>query len=197
MNTVTRDALGLSSGTIASLIGHTRYDVIDAVQSEFVLYCQEHEGKFETWKQAWHTFFRERILIYVEARGGYKVRISRLDLDNPSRKMLPIYNHLGVKITDSRTYDPKRDSGRTHIIRENIVGTPEYEESSKALEALEKILENEDSPEYKALHAKWEADWEAQEKAPQPDPDFPTVAGEGAPQYSFLPAEEEQLTLKL
>lgn len=93
MNNVTRDALGLSSGTIAGLIGNTRYDVIDAVQSKFVLYCKEHEGEFDNWRDAWHSFFKE-----------------------------------------------------SH---------------------------------------------------PAPDPEFPTVAGEGAPQYTFLPNQEEQLTLKL
>jgi hypothetical protein len=95
MNNVTRDALGLSSGTIAGLIGSNRYDICDKVQSDFVLYCQEHEGEFETWVKAWHAFQGER------------------------------------------------------------------------------------------------------ETQPAPDPDFPTVAGEGAPQYTFSPAPEEQLTLKL
>jgi hypothetical protein len=51
-----RTALALSSGTIGSLINCTRYSVIDAVQHEFVEFCQENEGRFENWVGAWISF---------------------------------------------------------------------------------------------------------------------------------------------
>lgn len=59
MNQVTKDALGISSGTIASLIGDTRYSEIDKVQSAFVLFCNSHAGEFESWIKAWHAFAAE------------------------------------------------------------------------------------------------------------------------------------------
>lgn len=75
-------------------------------------------------------------LILITDTYGVKVRIDKDDLDNPNRKALPIYNKNGVRITDMRTYDPKKHGGMTHIIRANIVGTPEYEESQKVYSAL-------------------------------------------------------------
>lgn len=56
MNPVIHDALSLSSGTIGSLIHNTKYAVIDKVQSDFVDFCEKHEGDFGTWVQAWHAF---------------------------------------------------------------------------------------------------------------------------------------------
>lgn len=50
-----RDALALSSGTIASLVDCTSYEIIDVVQREFVFYCEKHP-EFETWVQAWNVF---------------------------------------------------------------------------------------------------------------------------------------------
>ena len=75
-------------------------------------------------------------LIYITNAYGDKVRINKDDLDNPSRHSLPIYNQRGVKITDTRTYDHRKHSGMTHIIRANIPGTPEYTESQKLYAAL-------------------------------------------------------------
>lgn len=55
---VVRDALGISSGTIAGLIGNCRYDAIDKVQGEFVKFCDGHRGEFENWIQAWRAFYK-------------------------------------------------------------------------------------------------------------------------------------------
>lgn len=75
-------------------------------------------------------------LIYVTDPYGRKVRVNKDDLDNPKRHALPIYNRFGVRITAMRSYDPSKHGGMTHIIRANIVGTPEYEESQRAYLAL-------------------------------------------------------------
>lgn len=52
---LTQDARGLSSGTLAGLIGSTRCDVIDAVQFDFIEFCQENPH-YETWVAAWEDF---------------------------------------------------------------------------------------------------------------------------------------------
>jgi len=51
-----RDAMALSSGTIASLIGDPRYAVIDQVQERFVAFCQENVGRYTIWQEAWQAF---------------------------------------------------------------------------------------------------------------------------------------------
>jgi hypothetical protein len=56
VNTVSKDARALSSGTISYLIGDTSYAVIDKVQAEFIKFCEERHGEFETWKEAWKAF---------------------------------------------------------------------------------------------------------------------------------------------
>lgn len=50
-----QDARGLSSGTLSYLIGSTKYSVVDAVQADFVEFCQECP-QFETWRDAWDEF---------------------------------------------------------------------------------------------------------------------------------------------
>jgi len=60
MGQTTHDALSLSSGTIAGLIDNRNYAAIDKVQSEFVDFCEAHEGEFETWVLAWQAFDIER-----------------------------------------------------------------------------------------------------------------------------------------
>ncbi len=52
---VVSDAKSLSSGTIATLTGLERYDQLDAVQAQFVVYCQQHVT-FVTWQNAWEQF---------------------------------------------------------------------------------------------------------------------------------------------
>jgi len=53
---VAKDALALSSGTLSYLINETSYAIIDYVQREFYLFCARHDGKYETWVEAWHAF---------------------------------------------------------------------------------------------------------------------------------------------
>jgi hypothetical protein len=53
-----QQALALSSGTISLLINCERYDVIDAVQNEFVCFCQTNPG-YPTWSHAWREFERQ------------------------------------------------------------------------------------------------------------------------------------------
>jgi hypothetical protein len=50
-----QDARSLSSGFLAGLIGDTRYTVIDAVQFDFVEFCQENLH-YLTWVAAWNDF---------------------------------------------------------------------------------------------------------------------------------------------
>ncbi len=50
-----QDARCLSSGTLAGLIGSTRYAVIDAVQADFIEFCQENPH-YKTWVTAWDDF---------------------------------------------------------------------------------------------------------------------------------------------
>jgi len=116
------------------------------------------------------------ILIYVTDAWNRKVRVNKNALDDPGRLVIPVYNRFGIRIYDQKSFDPNKHLGICSIHKGNIVGTPEYEESQKAVKALEE---------------KWASE------EPEPAPDYPTVKGEGAPQYTFLPGKEVQLSLKL
>lgn len=85
------------------------------------------------------------ILIYVVDRWGRRVRINKNALEDPQRLIIPIYNNRGVKISDSASYKYKRDSGRAVIHKANIPGTPEFEKSQIALEALEKAWKEDEA----------------------------------------------------
>jgi len=52
-----RDARALSSGTMSYLIGDTRYAAVDAVQADFIEFCQECP-QYETWVLAWQAFMK-------------------------------------------------------------------------------------------------------------------------------------------
>lgn len=56
LDRVVRDALGLSSGTLATLTGQTRYTVLENIQAAFVAFCQEQAGEFSCWQAAWQAF---------------------------------------------------------------------------------------------------------------------------------------------
>lgn len=56
METLTQQARGLSSGTIASLIGNNLYSAIDEEQFSFVAFCEENEDNFRTWQAAWKAY---------------------------------------------------------------------------------------------------------------------------------------------
>ena len=53
-----RQILSLSSGTIASLTGWTRYDDIDAFQQDWVAWAEQHDADVtgSTWQTAWSAF---------------------------------------------------------------------------------------------------------------------------------------------
>ena len=50
-----KDCVNLSSGTIATLTGHKRYDEIEKIQTDFVLWVIENPN-FTNWRQAWNEF---------------------------------------------------------------------------------------------------------------------------------------------
>jgi hypothetical protein len=76
LHQVSRDALGLSSGTIAGLIDNSLYAVIDAVQYKFFEYCQAHDGEFDTWVKAWHAFIEdEDVLESLEHDYGNQINL--------------------------------------------------------------------------------------------------------------------------
>lgn len=52
----TYQAITLSSGTLATLTGLKRYDQLDSIQNEFVMFCIENEGEFTCWQDAWEAF---------------------------------------------------------------------------------------------------------------------------------------------
>jgi N12 class adenine-specific DNA methylase/predicted RNA methylase len=53
---IVRDALGLSSGTLATLTGLRNMAELDKVQQNFVRFVSESSEGFETWMQAWDAF---------------------------------------------------------------------------------------------------------------------------------------------
>jgi len=52
---VVAQAVTLASGTLATLTGLHRYDEIERVQNDFVIFCQSHPH-FEKWQDAWAVF---------------------------------------------------------------------------------------------------------------------------------------------
>lgn len=51
-----QQARALSSGTLASLTGYTRYDEVDPVYADFIDFCEENVNRFHTWVEAWNEF---------------------------------------------------------------------------------------------------------------------------------------------
>lgn len=80
LDQVSRDALGISSGTIAGLINNSKYYVIDQVQRDFFEFCQENAGKYETWVKAWKAFdeVRDKSLIDTPAKVIATGRMGRI-----------------------------------------------------------------------------------------------------------------------
>jgi hypothetical protein len=137
-------------------------------------------SKFENWQECLnyartHIGLRHRdsdpVLIYITDVYGEKVRINEKALNDPDRHIIPIYNRLGDKIVDSKTYDG--DKGKAFIHKANIPGTPEHKESqAEAAQAS------------------------APAETAEPDPEsFPKVKGAGAAQYTFDLQPGEQLSL--
>lgn len=58
---VLHDALALSSGTIATLINDNRYQIIEGVQSNFVIFIASRGPRlFSNWQDAWRAFRKEK-----------------------------------------------------------------------------------------------------------------------------------------
>jgi len=55
-----KQARGLSSGTLSYLCGSTLYSVVDTVRVDFIDFCVECNGRFETWQQAWRAYAQVR-----------------------------------------------------------------------------------------------------------------------------------------
>lgn len=55
METLLKQALAISSGTLATLTGHRDYETLDRIQQEFVLYAAQLDQTL-TWQQAWAQF---------------------------------------------------------------------------------------------------------------------------------------------
>lgn len=59
----------LSSGTIATMTGETKYTVIDEIRALFVEFCETLPSGYDTWYQAWARFeFRLPYLLLRPAR---------------------------------------------------------------------------------------------------------------------------------
>ena len=51
-----RDAINLSSGTLATLTGRRSFTELEQIQAEFVAFVEKHPGQYETWIKAWQAF---------------------------------------------------------------------------------------------------------------------------------------------
>ena len=73
---VAKDAIGLSSGTIATLTGENQYVVVEQIQASFYGWCMgthsEYPNGFDTWQEAWAAFAKEKGWDYPNAHNaGY------------------------------------------------------------------------------------------------------------------------------
>lgn len=57
-STVFRDALTLSSGTIAGLISNPSYEAIEKAQNEFINWLEDNDQTFKNWRIAWDVFIQ-------------------------------------------------------------------------------------------------------------------------------------------
>ena len=83
---IVKDALALSSGTISNLTGLRKYDSIDRIQTEFVLFIQDNPEVFGSWLEAWEVFskgrkFSESVNVKTDMRRGSGVRWHRIERD--------------------------------------------------------------------------------------------------------------------
>jgi len=46
----------LSSGTMGTLTGKSKYAELDPVQADFVEFCEENRAHYATWQAAWNDF---------------------------------------------------------------------------------------------------------------------------------------------
>ena len=69
METVAEQARTLSSGTIASITGQTKYDVIDKVQADFTSFCERFGDRYTVWQEAWSVYHQTGRMSQVIAKG--------------------------------------------------------------------------------------------------------------------------------
>ena len=68
METLVEQARRLSSGTIASLTGQTKYVEIDKIRADFTAWC---EGQpYQKWQDAWEHYNAKRCCREPKVRGG-------------------------------------------------------------------------------------------------------------------------------
>lgn len=65
-DSLAHSAFLVSSGTMAKLTGFNRYDQIEPIQDEFVEFCEENNGKFETWQSAWREYAKIKGMAIVD-----------------------------------------------------------------------------------------------------------------------------------
>lgn len=80
---VQNEILSLSSGTMASLTGKTKYSEIDEALAEFLGFAVNSETKFNSWQEAWNAM-KVVIKHYVDEKYGlkgmYQVHVDSLGL---------------------------------------------------------------------------------------------------------------------
>lgn len=183
MNKVTQDARALSSGTIAGLIHECKYSIVDKVQAVFINFCEKHEGEFETWVQAWHEF--DRTVDYRKAPAGQAFPLGK-----------KVYQADRVNLDTGRPW-----TGYVMAINDPLVwtntlafyGTPTQEEVDAHLvycRTFSTTFETDVPVQFEFGRILWEPADQLIEIQ-----DYDLVAGEGAPQYTFLSAPNQQLTL--
>jgi hypothetical protein len=59
-------------------------------------------------------------LVYVTTIYGEKIRVNKRDLEDARKALIPVYNRNGIRIVDSRSYNPKSDLGKTMLHKDNI-----------------------------------------------------------------------------
>ncbi len=56
MNWIALEVYSLACGTIAKLIGKSDYDSIEAYQTKWAIWCNEHAKDCKTWQDAWFAY---------------------------------------------------------------------------------------------------------------------------------------------
>ena len=54
---ICRDAMALSSGTLATLTGMSTYAALDEVQASFVVFVAVSDRQYKNWLEAWTDFW--------------------------------------------------------------------------------------------------------------------------------------------
>ena len=184
-NKVVTDARQLSSGTIAGLIDNNSYAVVDKVRAEFVSFCEQctdgwKTPVFETWVDAWKAFEKAKFHLgqYVSVTNGYG-------------------HNIGVKKIIGLYYNRSAESYNGDLYRYFLepTDTPWYAFGESRL----RLVEDPDREPVPWTEIRKEDDryMSDQEEDFEEPANYPTVKGDGTPQYTFSPADQSQLSLKL